>query len=319
MKTFARRGLTSTLLSVASLALFAFVASGASGAGQAGTRDATTTSQAGTVASHVATTGLPDAGPSATAVRGTNTAPSGAKTSVATTSTAVTISIDALSNRHTISPYVYGFAYPNSPADITNTGATEVRWGGDATSTYNWQLHTDNAAADYYFEDFAASGFNDGSDGSSTQFITDVKKAGANPLMTMVMLPWVALSSETSTTQGGTDNYHWSQLLDLFPLFGRHGRAEVRMWRCNQSRATDHSRSTVAREMSSTEATELEERPPKNFSSTILACRSSIRASSSRARSKATSSSSFVIGMSMALLRLTLYPPSRLAALRLRA
>ena len=121
-----------------------------------------------------------------------------------------------MSNRHTISPYVYGFAYPNSPADIAGTGATEVRWGGDATSTYNWQLQTYNAGADWYFEDLAASGFNDGSDGSSTQFITDVKNAGANPLMTMVMLPWVAQSPETSTTQGGTDNYHWSYSIGTF-------------------------------------------------------------------------------------------------------
>jgi len=104
----------------------------------------------------------------------------------------LTVTIDALSNRHTISPYVYGFAYPNSAADITATGATEVRWGGDATSTYNWQLQTNNAAADWYFEDFAAQGFNNGSDSSSTQFITDVLNAGANPLMTMVMLPWGA-------------------------------------------------------------------------------------------------------------------------------
>jgi hypothetical protein len=147
---------------------------------------------------------------------GTSTATSGTKTPVSTASTAVTIAIDALSNRHTISPYVYGFAYPNSPADITDTGATEVRWGGDATSTYNWQLQTYNAAADWYFEDFAAAGFNNGSDGSSTQFIMDVKKAGANPLMTMVMLPWVAQSPETSTTQGGTDNYHWSYPVGSF-------------------------------------------------------------------------------------------------------
>ena len=111
---------------------------------------------------------------------------------------------------------MYGFAYPNSAADITNTGATEVRWGGDSTSNYNWQLQTDNAGADWYFEDFAASGFNDGSDGSSTQFITDVKSAGANPLMTMVMLPWVAQSPETSTTQGGTNNYHWSYSVGTF-------------------------------------------------------------------------------------------------------
>jgi hypothetical protein len=61
---------------------------------------------------------------------------------------AVTITIDALANRHAISPYVYGFAYPNSAADITDSGATEVRWGGDATSTYNWQLETYSAAND---------------------------------------------------------------------------------------------------------------------------------------------------------------------------
>ena len=109
-----------------------------------------------------------------------------------------------------ISPYVYGFSYPNSAADITDSGATEVRWGGDATSTYNWQLETYNSAADYYFEDYAAEGFNNGNDGSSTQFITDVKNAGGTPLMTMVMLPWVAQTAETSTTQGGKDNYHWS-------------------------------------------------------------------------------------------------------------
>ncbi|MFZ1916359.1 MAG: glycoside hydrolase family 44 protein [Terriglobales bacterium] len=129
---------------------------------------------------------------------------------------AVTVTIDALANRHAISPYVYGFAYPNSAADITDSGATEVRWGGDATSTYNWQLETYNAAADYYFEDYAASGFNNGSDGSSTQFITDVKNAGAAPLMTMVMLPWVSQSPETSVTQGGTDNYHWSYSVASF-------------------------------------------------------------------------------------------------------
>ncbi len=129
---------------------------------------------------------------------------------------AVTVTLDVLANRHTISPYVYGFAYPNSATDITDTGATEVRWGGDATSTYNWQLETYSSAADYYFEDYAASGFNNGSDASSTQFITDVKKAGGTPLMTMEMLPWVAQSPETSVTQGGTDNYHWSYSVASF-------------------------------------------------------------------------------------------------------
>ncbi len=139
-----------------------------------------------------------------------NVAAAVAAVSQAPTPKTVHITIDALTDRHPISPYVYGGAYPQDAATVTDSGLSVVRWGGDATSTYNWQLQTYNAANDYYYEDYAASGFNNGSDGSSTQFITDVKNAGSNPLMTMVMLPWVAQSPETSVTQGGTDNYHWS-------------------------------------------------------------------------------------------------------------
>ena len=118
--------------------------------------------------------------------------------------TSVNVSIDVLSNRHTISPYIYGGAYPQDAPTITDSGLSVIRWGGNATSTYNWQLHTYNADNDYFFEDFAANGLNNGADGDSAQFITDVKKAGGVPLMTMVMLPWVAKSAE------GNGNGHWS-------------------------------------------------------------------------------------------------------------
>src|SRR5580698_5542590 len=118
--------------------------------------------------------------------------------------TSVNVSIDVLSNRHTISPYIYGGAYPQDAPTITDSGLSVIRWGGNATSTYNWQLHTYNADNDYFFEDFAANGLNNGADGDSAQFITDVKKAGGVPLMTMPMLPWVAKSAE------GSGNGHWS-------------------------------------------------------------------------------------------------------------
>jgi hypothetical protein len=104
-------------------------------------------------------------------------------------SKSVAITIDTLSNRHSISPYVYGVAYPNSAADITDSGTTEVRWGGNATSRYNWTAGTYNAANDWYFGDY---GYSEIGDSDSSQFIKDVIAAGSNPLMTMVMLPWVA-------------------------------------------------------------------------------------------------------------------------------
>ena len=106
--------------------------------------------------------------------------------------TNVTVSVDALSNRHAISPYIYGGAYPQDAPTITDSGLSVVRWGGDATSRYNWKLFSYNADNDYYFEDF---GYSEIGDNDSIKYIEDVKAAGSHPIMTMVMLPWVAKSS----------------------------------------------------------------------------------------------------------------------------
>ena len=113
----------------------------------------------------------------------------------------ISVSVDALSNRHPISPYVYGGAYPQDAPTITDSGLTVVRWGGNATSRYNWKLFTYNAANDWYYEDF---NYTEIGDADSAKFISDVKKAGSNPLMTMVMLPWVANTAENGS------NGHWS-------------------------------------------------------------------------------------------------------------
>ena len=125
--------------------------------------------------------------------------------------TNVSVTIDALTNRHSISTYVYGGAYPKDAPAITDSGLTVVRWGGNATSRYNWKTFTYNAANDWYFEDF---GYSEIGDADSSKYIQDVKAAGSNPLMTMVMLPWVAKGSGWSFsvskygTQCSTDPYN---------------------------------------------------------------------------------------------------------------
>jgi hypothetical protein len=121
--------------------------------------------------------------------------------------TNVSVTIDVLTNRHLIGPYAYGAAYPQDAPTVTDLGLSVVRWGGNATSTYNWKLFTNNADNDWYFEDFGSSGFNGGSDPDSIQWVKDVITAKSNPLMTMVMLPWVA---NTAETPGTTGNGHWS-------------------------------------------------------------------------------------------------------------
>ena len=121
--------------------------------------------------------------------------------------TAVTVNIDTLSNRHTISPFVYGGNF-SSAATVSDLGATMGRWGGNASSTYNWQLHTYNADADYFFEDYNDGG--NGSESDSAQFITDIKAAGAFPLTTMATLGWAAQSAENGS------NGHWSFSVSKF-------------------------------------------------------------------------------------------------------
>ncbi len=116
-----------------------------------------------------------------TSARPVASAPAPAKT--------VHITVDVLGNRHPISPYVYGGAYPKDAATIADSGITVVRWGGNATSRYNWKAGTYNAANDWYYADF---GYTEIGDADSAKFIQDVKAAGSNPLMTMVMLDWVA-------------------------------------------------------------------------------------------------------------------------------
>lgn len=128
-------------------------------------------------------------------------------TPLAGASTLVHVTVDTLTNKHFLSSQIYGGAYPKNAATVTDSGLSIVRWGGNATSTYNWQAKTYNADFDYFFEDFGASGFStSGTDADSVQFVQDVKAAGSAALMTMPMLPWVAKSAEIASPANG----HWS-------------------------------------------------------------------------------------------------------------
>ena len=105
----------------------------------------------------------------------------------ANSGSAVTVNVDVLANRHTISQFVYG-NNDQTISDISDVGYTFSRWGGNDASNYNWQLQTRNAAADYYFEDYGGAG-------DQVQLITETQNAGSHALTTMAMMDWVAQAS----------------------------------------------------------------------------------------------------------------------------
>src|SRR5262245_12205311 len=101
----------------------------------------------------------------------------------------VTVSVDAATNRHPISPNVYGVAYADATA-LADLNVPVNRSGGNNTSRYNWQLNADNRAADWYFESIPYAGATAGEQGDTC--VRTAKGAGAEPMLTIPMVGWVA-------------------------------------------------------------------------------------------------------------------------------
>ena len=119
-----------------------------------------------------------------------NSAEASATPTSGSSSASVHVTVDVLANRHAISPYVYGVNFPSDTTYITDSGATFVRWGGNASTRYNWLNFDTNAANDWYFQNRPMG--NGTLDTDSLQFVSNIAGAGAAPIMTIGMLPWVA-------------------------------------------------------------------------------------------------------------------------------
>ena len=105
------------------------------------------------------------------------------------TNPAVSITVDAALNRHPISPLIYGLASATSN-QLAGLNAPLNRSGGNAETRYNWQLNAHNRAADFYFESIADASSAAGAAGDS--FVGVSKSAGAEPLLTVPLIGWVA-------------------------------------------------------------------------------------------------------------------------------
>jgi len=101
----------------------------------------------------------------------------------------VTVSVDAGANRHRISPNVYGLAFATG-AQLSDLNVPLNRSGGNAETRYNWQANASNRAADYYFESIGETSAVAGEHGDS--FIADSRSAGAEPMLTVPIIGWVA-------------------------------------------------------------------------------------------------------------------------------
>jgi hypothetical protein len=103
--------------------------------------------------------------------------------------TVINVQIDGAASRHPIDPHIYGVAFADA-ASMADLHVTVNRWGGNATTRYNWQINASNRASDWYFESIASSSAMPGADGDS--FVSQAKASGVEALLTIPMVGWVA-------------------------------------------------------------------------------------------------------------------------------
>jgi hypothetical protein len=107
-----------------------------------------------------------------------------------------TLSVDVGASRNAISPDIYGIA--NYGLDATfaqDIKVGNIRWGGDATTRYNWMVDSSNSGFDWYF--IGGNGEATPVPGASPDLMVKTY-APADALITIPIIPYVNKSSAYS-------------------------------------------------------------------------------------------------------------------------
>jgi hypothetical protein len=102
------------------------------------------------------------------------------------------LTVDVGSQTRAISPLIYGMNnYLLDTNTVTTANLSVTRWGGDATSRYNYLTNTSNSASDYYFLNETGSG-GMWPDSSFNGMVTAGAANGVKVLGTVPVQGWVA-------------------------------------------------------------------------------------------------------------------------------
>src|ERR1700684_2354820 len=110
--------------------------------------------------------------------------------------TTPTLTVDATGNPHPINPDIYGIA--NYGLDATFAKEIQIpniRWGGDGTTRYNWQVDSSNAGFDWYFMGGNGQSTVTPSGSADTMISTYKASSNAHTLLTIPIIPYVNKSA----------------------------------------------------------------------------------------------------------------------------
>jgi hypothetical protein len=110
----------------------------------------------------------------------------------ASAQTTPTLTVDAAGNPHPINPDIYGIAsYSLDAGFAKEIQVPNVRWGGDATTRYNWEVDSSNAGFDWYF--MGGNGQTTPVPSASADLMVNTYKTASNAhaLLTIPIIPYV--------------------------------------------------------------------------------------------------------------------------------
>lgn len=106
--------------------------------------------------------------------------------------TTPTLTVDAAGSPHAINPDIYGIAsYGLDAGFAKEIQVPNIRWGGDGTTRYNWEVDSSNAGFDWYF--MGGNGETTPVPSASADLMVNTYKAASNAhtLLTIPIIPYV--------------------------------------------------------------------------------------------------------------------------------
>lgn len=110
-----------------------------------------------------------------------------------------TLTLDLNAAQHPISPYIYGISFAEE-ALAADLHLAVRRWGGNATTRYNWRLDTANRAHDWFFENVPEPNDNSAAlpNGSSVdRFVEQDQRTNTRTLLTLPLIGWTPKARAT--------------------------------------------------------------------------------------------------------------------------
>jgi Glycoside hydrolase family 44 len=121
----------------------------------------------------------------------------------------LTVSLDPNGARRAINPLIYGVSHFDEPGD-SQIAYPGRRWGGNATTRYNWEIDIQNRASDYFFINYPNNVANpallpNGSE--ADRWIDSTKSHGGEPVLTIPIIGWTPKGSNPLTDRVPTWGY----------------------------------------------------------------------------------------------------------------